>query len=148
MCFMQTTRILSGFTLVELMIVLVIASVLGAIVYPSYRDHLIRAAIPEATGGLSLYAARLDEYYLDHRSYAGSSGACALPVPAAGKFSFSCKPGSDGQSFLLTATGVSDDLASFSYTLDQNGSEITTALPSGWGAVPVNCWVRKRHASC
>ena len=145
---MQTTRILSGFTLVELMIALVIASVLGAIVYPSYRDHLIRAAIPEATGGLSLYAARLDEYYLDHRSYTDSSGACALPVPANGKFSFSCDPGSDGQSYLLTAEGVSGDLASFSYTLDQNGNERTTALPSGWGTVPVSCWVQKRQATC
>lgn len=145
---MQTTRILSGFTLVELMIALVIASILGAIVYPSYRDHLIRAAIPEATGGLSLYAARLEEYYLDHRSYADSSGVCALPVPVAGKFSFVCTPASDGQSYLLTASGVSGDLAAFSYTLDQNGNEKTTALPSGWGTAPVSCWVRNRQASC
>ena len=85
---MQTKRCLPGFTLVELMIVLVIASILGAIAYPSYRDHLTRAGIPEATGGLSLYAARLQEYYLDHRSYQGSEGRCALPAPDAGKFSF------------------------------------------------------------
>lgn len=148
MCFMQTTRCLPGFTLVELMIVLVIASILGAIVYPSYRDHLIQAAIPEATGGLSLYAARLEEYYLDHRSYADSSGACALPVPVAGKFSFICAPGTNGQSYLLTASGVSGDLAAFSYTLDQNGDERTTHLPSDWGTAPAGCWIQKRQTSC
>jgi type IV pilus assembly protein PilE len=148
MGFMQTTRCLPGFTLVELMIVLVIASILGAILYPSYRDHLIRAALPEATGSLSLYAARLEEHYLDYRSYADSSGGCALPVQNAGKFSFSCRPGSDGQSYQLTATGVSGDLASFSYTLDQNGNERTTGLPSGWGTVPADCWIQKRQASC
>ena len=130
------------------MIVLVIASIVGAIAYPSYRDHMIRAAIPEATSGLSLYAARLEEYYLDHRSYADSEGTCALPAPVAGKFSFSCAPGSGGQSYLLTARGVSGDLAAFSYTLDQNGNERTTGLPSGWGTAPASCWIQKRQASC
>lgn len=145
---MQTTRFLPGFSLVELMIALVIAGILGAIAYPSYRDHLIQAAIPEATSGLSLYATRLEEYYLDHRSYQGSSGNCALPVPDTGKFSFSCTPGSDGKSYLLTATGVSGDLAQFSYSLDQSGNERTTRLPSNWGVVPASCWIQKRRVSC
>lgn len=145
---MQTTRFLSGFSLVELMIVLVIASILAAIAYPSYRDHMIRAAIPEATGGLSLYAARLEEYYLDHRSYANSAGACALPAPDAGKFTFTCAPNRDGQSYLITATGVSGDLSQFSYTLDQDGNERTARLPSGWGTAPASCWIQRRQASC
>ena len=145
---MQTTRFFPGFSLVELMIALVIASILGAIVYPSYRDHLMRSAIPEATGGLSLYSARLEEYYLDHRSYADSSGACALSAPDTQRFSFRCVPGSGGQSYLLTASGVSGDLAAFSYTLDQSGNEQTIALPSGWGTAPANCWIQKRQASC
>ena len=145
---MQTTRFSPGFSLVELMIVLVIASILGAVAYPSYRDHLMRTAIPEATGGLSLYSARLEEYYLDHRSYAGSSGACALPSPGTQRFSFSCEAKNNGQSYLLTASGVSGDLASFSFTLDQNGNEQTIHLPAGWGNVPANCWIQKRQASC
>ncbi len=146
---MQTMRLSTGFTLVELMIVVVIASVLGAIVYPSYRDHMIRAAIPEATGGLSLYAARLDEYYLDQRTFKNDKAEeCALPAPATGRFKFSCAIASGGQSYLLTAKGVSGDLASFSYTLDQEGNEKTTALPETWGKTPVNCWIQKRQASC
>ena len=145
---MPTTRFPAGFTLVELMIVLVIASVLGAIVYPAYRDHLIRAAIPEATGGLSLYAARLDEYFLDQRTFRDAAGACALSAPANGRFRFSCSAGSDGQSYLLSATGVSGDLASFTYTLDQDGNERTTALPSGWGTAPAACWIQNRRAAC
>jgi type IV pilus assembly protein PilE len=141
-------RFSSGFSLVELMIVLVIASILGAIVYPVYRDHMIRAAIPEATGGLSLYATQLDEYYLDQRTFKNAQNQCALPAPATGKFRFSCTTGNGGQSYLLTATGASGDLTSFSYTLDQNGNERTTELPSAWGEVPANCWVHKRQASC
>lgn len=145
---MLKTRFLSGFTLVELMIVLAIASVLATLIYPSYRDHLIRGAIPEAISGLSLYAARLEEYYLDHRTYESTAGRCAPIGPDAGRFSFNCEPRSNGQAYLLTATGVSGDLAEFTFTLDQNGNERTIALPTTWGSVPANCWIQKRQASC
>lgn len=145
---MLKMRFLSGFTLVELMIVLAIASVLATLIYPSYRDHLIRSAIPEATGGLSLYATRLEEYYLDHRTYESTAGKCAPTGPNTGRFRFNCKPSNSGQAYLLTATGVSGDLKEFSFTLDQNGNEKTIALPASWGSVPANCWIQKRQASC
>ncbi len=145
---MRRARFLPGFTLVELMIVLVIAGVLATLVYPSYRDHLIRGALPEAIGGLSQYAARLEEYYLDHRTYAGADDECALSLPTAGRFSFSCVPANSGQTYLLTATGVSGDLALFSFTLDENGNERTTALPPRWGTAPFDCWVLRSPATC
>ena len=130
------------------MIVLVISSILAAIAYPSYRDHLIEAAIPQATGGLALYAMRMEEYYQDNRSYVDSTNACGATAPATEQFSFSCEPDSTGQSYVLTATGASGDLESFSYTLDHNGNEMTIAMPTNWGSVPVNCWIRKKSSSC
>lgn len=143
---MPESRIQSGFSLVELMIVLVIASILAAIVYPSYRDYLIRSALPEATGGLASYAMRMDEYYQDHLSYVGSDDACGIAPPSASKFLFSCTPASNGKAYVLAATGAAGDLAEFSYTLDQQGNQITTSLPAGWGTAPANCWVQRRGA--
>ena len=143
---MPETRFSAGFSLVELMIALVIASVLAAMVYPSYRDHLIRSALPEATGGLSLYAMRMEEYYQDHRTYVDSKNACGAAPPSAAKFGFACSPGNQGQSYQLSATGKSGDLVSFTFTLDHRGNQATTALPSGWGD-PVSCWIQKK-GSC
>ena len=126
------------------MIVLVIASVLAAIAYPSYREHAIRSALPEATSGLSLYAMRLDEYFQDRRSYRSADDACGIAPPVANTFDFSCVQENDGNSFLITASGKTGDLAAFSFTLDHLGNQRTTALPQSWGKAPADCWVHRR----
>jgi type IV pilus assembly protein PilE len=144
---MLGSRKIVGFSLIELMIALVIASLLATVALPAYRDHMIRGAIPQATGGLSLFAMRMEEYYQDHRTYANGTN-CGAATPASEKFSFSCVTASAGQSYLLTAVGISGDLTAFSYTLDQTGAARTLALPAAWGKAPVNCWIIKKNATC
>lgn len=144
---MPGSRTITGFSLIELMIALVIASLLAAVAMPAYRDHVIRGAIPQATSGLSLFAMRMEEYYQDHHTYA-SDNQCGAVTPVSEKFSFSCSTASAGQAYVLTAVGMSGDLTAFSYTLDQTGVARTIALPAEWGKVPVDCWIIKKNGSC
>ncbi len=138
----------AGFSLIELMIALAIAAIIGAVAIPSYRDHLQRSYLPEASSGLLLSALRLEQYYQDNRSYQ-SGTSCGVSLPAARRFAFSCVPASNGQAFLLTATGVAQEaMQGFTFTLDQLGSARTTALPDGWGNAPLECWITKRGATC
>jgi type IV pilus assembly protein PilE len=140
----------AGFSLIELMIALAIATILAVASVPSYRDHLMRSRIPEATSGLLLTGMRLEQYYQDHRSYASTdNSACGVTLPQPVRFAFSCTVASDGQSFLVSARGQKDGpMAGFAYTLDQLGVQRTTALPGEWGDAPANCWVEKRGAGC
>jgi len=139
-----------GFSLIELMVALAIATILAVVTVPSYRDHVLRSRIPEATSGLLLAGMRLEQYYQDHRSYASAVAAgCGVPMPQAGEFAFSCTVPSDGQSFLLSALGRGDGaMAGFTYTLDHLGAQRTMALPAAWGKAPVDCWIEKRMARC
>ena len=143
-------RLYSGFSLIELMVALAIATILAVVTVPSYRDHLMRSRIPEATSGLLLTGMRLEQFYQDHRSYANlSTAACGVTLPQPEQFNFDCTVPSDGQSFLLTAVGrVSGSMAGFGYTLDHLGTQRTTSLPIDWGDAPVDCWVEKRRSRC
>ena len=143
----------SGFSLIELMIVLAIATILATFTLPAYHDHVMRSHIPEATSGLLLTGMRLEQYYQDHRSYANAANAvnavCGVPMPQAVRFAFSCTVPADGQSFLISAQGQNEGpMAGFTYTLDQLGVQRTTALPNDWGKAPANCWIERRGAVC
>jgi len=145
---MSDARSDAGFSLVELMVALTIAAILGAVALPSYRDHMMRSRLPEATSGLLLTAMRLEQFYQDRRTYRDGT-ACGTDLPRSAFFDFRCEPASDGQSFLLVATGVSGSMMEgFVYTLDQQGNARPTTLPASWGEAPLDCWVQRRGASC
>ena len=59
----------SGFTLVELMIVLVVIGVLAAVAYPSYESFMARSRRSDAQQLLSAVAARQAQYMLNAREY-------------------------------------------------------------------------------
>src|SRR6202043_2582899 len=69
----------SGFTLLEVMIVVAIVAILAAIAIPNYSDYVKRGKIIEATSGLSDLRTRYEQYFLDNRTYVGG---CALIQPA------------------------------------------------------------------
>ncbi len=138
----------AGFSLVELMVALAIAAIIGAVALPSYRDHMMRTRIPEATSGLLLTAMRLEQFYQDRRSYLDGTG-CGADLPRSEFFEFSCQSAADGQSFLLVANGVPGSaMTGFTYTLDQQGHAETSRLPAEWGNAPLACWINRRGASC
>jgi type IV pilus assembly protein PilA len=61
----------AGFTLVELLVVLVIIAVLIAIAVPSYLGFRERAADGAAQANLRMGLAAAEAYYSDHKSYLG-----------------------------------------------------------------------------
>jgi type IV pilus assembly protein PilE len=59
-----------GFTLIELMIVMVIVGVLVAIGIPSYRQYVVRTQRSVAKSAITEIVSRQESYFVDHKGYA------------------------------------------------------------------------------
>lgn len=139
-----------AFTLIELLVVVAIIGILAAVGTPAYRDWVIRARISEATGQLATWRVRMEQVYQDSRHYNGSSTApdCGAAAPAnSAWFTYSCATADGGQAYLLSASGIGGGTG-FAYTLDQDGTRATTALPAAWGKADSTCWILRRGGTC
>jgi type IV pilus assembly protein PilE len=75
-----------GFTLVEVIIVVLIISVLAAIAYPAYQDSVVRTRRNAAKACMSEAAQFMERFYTTNLRYdqTGAGVAVALPPCAAG----------------------------------------------------------------
>jgi len=138
-----------GFTLIEVMIVVVIIGILAAIAVPSYTDYITRGRIPDATSTLATKRVKMEQFFQDNRTYVGAP-ECAADTTTSTYFNFSCSV-QTATTYTLQAVGKSS-MNGFTFTLDQaNGKATTigTGAPSGWtAATPNNCWVSKKGGTC
>ena len=64
-----------GFTLIELMVVIVVIGILAGIGFPAYQDYVKRGKITEAISSLSDMSVKMEQYFQDNRTYAGACAA-------------------------------------------------------------------------
>jgi type IV pilus assembly protein PilA len=70
----------SGFTLIELMIVVAIVGILAAIAIPAYRDYIVRSKVSECESALGACKTSVTEFYdtMNHPPADIGSAGCSL----------------------------------------------------------------------
>ena len=136
---LQRKRIL-GFTIIELMIVVMIVAILLAIAYPSYAKYVLKANRGDAQQLLMNWSINQEIWRSNNPTYAAGDGT-GIPVPTHDKFNFSIDNVSattytlqaearDGQAADTTRDGSTYCGKSGSLlTLSQNGVK-----------APAGCW--------
>lgn len=135
----------AGFTLIELVIAMLIMGLLAAIALPNYNEYVRRSRIIEATSTLSDLRVRMEQQFLDARSYL-RAGACPFAVADFNSPSFTFACAATATTFTLTATGVGG-MSGFGFTVNEANQRQTTGVPAGWTAA-ANCWTVRKNGDC
>jgi type IV pilus assembly protein PilE len=147
-----------GFTLIEVMIVVVIIAILAAVAIPSYTDYVTRGRVVEATAGLSDARTKMEQFFQDNRAYPtgcvvqpAMPGATEVQVTSLQNFDLACS-NLGANTYTVTATGKSA-MGGFTYTIDQQNTRTSsfsgTGNSKGWTAAsPNTCWVIRKGGLC
>jgi type IV pilus assembly protein PilE len=136
------SRAQTGFTGIELMIVVAIIAILAAIALPTYSDYVKRGKVAEVASVLGAGRVSMEQFFLDNRTYA--SGPCPAST---GYFTIDCGTGAGAPSataYTITATGTGD-MSGFIYTINQANAR-TTAGP--WVSGTQTCWIFRKGDTC
>jgi type IV pilus assembly protein PilE len=140
----------SGFSLIELLIVVAVIGILSAFAFPAYQDYVRRGQLQEATAAMSEYRLRMEQFFQDNRAYNNGTN-CGVAAPTGRYFGYVCAldttaGAAANQSYRLTATGNSAYTTGFVYSIDERNTRVTTGIGE-WGILPTDAgsrWVDRK----
>lgn len=145
---MKTSKSIRGFTLVEILVVVLIIGALAAIAVPQYDSYVARGRLAEGISMLSELQLRQEQAYQDNRAY--SNGM--TPRVAGQYWNGTCVTANVNQTFTCTVTPTATSGIGYQYTVDQAGTKATIASSpavAGWTVPsPAACWVRTKAGTC
>ena len=144
----------SGFTLIEVMITVAVIAIIAAVALPAYFDYVTRSRLVEARANLADMRTRMEQFFLDNRTYpakcvaaTATPGATEIRLPGNAKFfSYDCSVLSP-TGYTITATDTFSPGKHFTYTVNEANLRATADAPAGWPK-PANCWVTRKSGEC
>ena len=133
-------RSCSGWTLVELAIVLVVIGILAGIAYPAYTDQVIKSRRADGVALLYFAAQRQQQFFTINNGFTATIGDGGLQMTSASTEGYyTLSMAATATSYALTATPVSPqdvDTLCGSLTLNHLGAK---GISGGSGTVD-DCW--------
>jgi type IV pilus assembly protein PilE len=142
----QRERRSAGFTLIEMVIIVIIVGILTSIALPAYQDSMRKGRRADAKAALMTAANRQESLMLDRKTYTTNMvdlGFTQSPMLSEnGHYSIAaaaCAGGTIANCYMLTATPVADgaqdgDARCTTIKLDSTGAKTAT------GSANTECW--------
>jgi type IV pilus assembly protein PilE len=135
-------RRMLGITLLELMVVVMVIGVLGAIAIPSYRQYVMRAQRTEAKNALLQLQANQERFYLANRTYSNDPTLLGFAGSQTERGTYTIAvAGANAATYTATATpragaviDMTADAQCTSFSITAQGVRTAT------GTNAANCW--------
>ena len=131
----------TGFSLIELMIVLAVMAILASIAYPSYAAQIAKSRRADALVALYRVQQAQERWRANHTRYAQSLAQLGLPAGDSGRYTLAISAGAaHGYTVLASTVDARSDRACTALSLSVQSGQ--TLYGSTGEATARSCWNR------
>lgn len=125
-----TRRYITGFTLIELMVVVAIIGILSSLAMSAYSQYVVRGKLSDTLSALGAARLQIEQGFVDNRNYGAAGQPCSYVPANTQYFTLTCTVGATNQNYTLRAVsnagaGLGNAAGVYEYVVNESNQQST-----------------------